>query len=191
MASHTRPEPRSFTATAGTAVLLDLKELSLRGGDHFEQVFALEVAPITLGGSRHQVLVPDGVTVGVDRVAGGYLVNVSADAKIYGPCARCLKEVVLTVHAEQQEFAPTAKDGWQETELSPFIQDLVLDVSGLVREAIVLAVPAQVVCAPDCKGLCPECGQDLNAGRCECATDEPDERWAKLRDMRFDDDAGS
>ena len=85
------------------------------------------------------MLVPDGVHVAVDRVAGGYLVNVDLDAKVYGPCARCLGEAVLEVHAEQQEFAPTAKDGWEETETSEFIEDLVVDVDGLAREALVLA----------------------------------------------------
>ncbi len=110
------------------------------------------------------MLVPDGVHVAVDRITGGYLVNVDLDAKVYGPCARCLGEAVLEVHAEQQEFAPTAKDGWEETETSEFIEALVVDVDGLAREALVLSLPAQVVCDEDCKGLCAVCGKDLNKG---------------------------
>ena len=168
-------------------MILDLNGLSLRGGDHFEQTYAIDVAPLTIGGARHEVLVPEGFLVAVDRVAGGFLVNVRAHAKIYGPCARCLREVALDVQAEQQEFAPTAKDGWEESELSSFIEDLVVDVSGLAREAIVLAVPAQIVCAPECKGLCPQCGADLNEAPCGCAPEEPSGRWAKLRDLKLGD----
>jgi uncharacterized protein len=166
---------------------LELESLSLRSAERYERVYAIEVAPIVLGGTRHDVLIPDDVTVSVDRVAGGFLVNIDAEAKLYGPCARCLNEAVLEVHVEQQEFAPTAKSGWEETELSAFIKDLVVDLSALVREAVVLALPAQVVCSPECKGLCPQCGRDLNKGRCDCTTVEIDERWSRLKDLTFDD----
>ncbi len=96
------------------------------------------MAPIVLGGVRYEVLVPRGVAVAVDRVAGGFLVDVSLDAKVYGPCARCLSEVALDAEAEQQEFAPTAKDGWEESDLSAFVEDMVVDVAGIAREAVVL-----------------------------------------------------
>jgi uncharacterized protein len=168
-------------------MFLELESLSLRPGGRYERGYTIEMAPVMLGGTRYDVLIPDGVTVAVDRVAGGFLVNVSADARLYGPCARCLNEAVMRVQAEQQEFAPTAKGGWEETELSEFIKDLVVDLSGLVREAVVLALPAQVVCSADCMGLCPLCGQDLNQGRCDCSAPETDERWSRLKDLKFDD----
>jgi uncharacterized protein len=168
-------------------MFLDLDSLSLRSGERYERVFAIEVAPVMLGGTKYDVLIPDGVTVAVDRVAGGFLVNLAADARVYGPCARCLNEVVLTARAEQQEFAPTAKGGWEETELSAFIKDLVVDLSALVREAVVLSLPAQIVCSESCKGLCPHCGRDLNQGACGCSDEEVDLRWSKLKDLTFDD----
>ena len=167
-------------------MFLELESLSLRSGERYDRVYSLEVAPITLGGTRYDVLIPNGVDVVVDRVAGGFLVNISAEVKLYGPCARCLNEAVLAVHAEQQEFAPTAKGGWEETELSAFIEDLVVDLSGLVREAVVLSLPAQIVCRLDCRGLCAYCGHDLNQGHCDCSAEEMDERWSKLRDLKFD-----
>ncbi len=56
----------------------------------------------------------------------------------------------------------TAKDGWEESEVSPFVEGMVLDVAGLAREAVVLSVPPLVVCSSSCRGLCPPGGQDLN-----------------------------
>ena len=78
----------------------------------------------------------------VERVAGGFLVDVSAE----GSGLRTLRPLperggTLEVEAEQQEFAPTAKDGWEESDLSAFIEDLVVDVAGIAREALVLALP--------------------------------------------------
>jgi uncharacterized protein len=166
---------------------LDLKDLSLRTGDHAEQTYPLEISPVVLGGVDYQVLVPNGVTVAVDRVAGGFLVTTYLDAKIYGPCTRCLTEVVLDVRAEQQEFAPTARDGWEESDLGAFIEDLVVDVTGIAREAVVLSLPAQVLCSPSCKGLCAQCGHDLNKGSCSCLPADVDERWGRLRDLHVND----
>ncbi len=170
---------------------LDLRDCSLRTGERYERVYFLDVAPIVLGGVRYEVLVPQGASVVVDRVAGGFLVSVSMDAKVYGPCARCLNEAVLDVRAEQQEFAPTAKDGWEESDLSAFIKDLVVDVSSIARETVVLALPAQVVCSSSCRGLCPQCGQDLNRGDCGCSAEGYNERWSKLEELKLGDDPGS
>lgn len=168
-----------------TAIHLDLKTLALRGGESHEHTFAIEMAPIVLGGERYAVLVPGGVTVKVDRVAGGFLVGVALRASLYGPCDRCLREAVLEVAAEEQEFVPTSKDGWDENDLSPFIEDLVADVGGLAREATVLALPGQVVCTPDCLGLCTVCGKDLNEGPCSCKPDAVDDRLKILRDLKL------
>jgi uncharacterized protein len=172
-------------------MFLDLTDLALRTGERHERSYPVELAPILLGGVSYEVLLPQGVTVAVDRVAGGFLITVSTDAKVYGPCARCLSEVVLEVRAEQQEFAPTAQNRWEESDLSAFIDDMVVDVAGIAREAVILSLPAQVVCSPECLGLCPQCGKDLNQGPCECAPPGGDERWGALKDLRLDDDSGS
>jgi uncharacterized protein len=166
-------------------MLLSLADLSLRGGERYERTYSLDLEPIMLGGEKYSVLVPDGVNVTVDRVTGGYLVTVDLEATVYGPCARCLGEALVAVHAEQQEFAPTAKNGWEETEESDFIKDLVVDVDGLAREALVLALPAQVVCKQDCKGLCALCGKELNKGVCGCSEEEGDQRWSRLKDLHL------
>jgi uncharacterized protein len=168
-------------------MFLSLADLSLRSGDRYERIYMLEFEPVMLGGAEYRILLPDGVHVAVDRITGGYLVNVDIDAKVYGPCARCLREAVLDVHAEQQEFAPTAKDGWEETETSEFIDALVVDVDGLAREALILSLPPQVACGEYCKGLCAVCGRDLNNGPCGCAPGPTDGRWHRLKDLKLED----
>jgi uncharacterized protein len=172
-------------------MFLSLADLSLRSGQQYERIYMLEFEPVMLGGVEYRVLLPDGIHVVVERITGGYLVNVDLDAKVYGPCARCLREAVLEVHAEQQEFAPTAKDGWEETETSEFIAGLVVDVDGLSREALVLALPPQVVCSGDCKGLCGVCGKDLNKGPCGCGPEQVDARWNRLKDLELGGGGGA
>jgi uncharacterized protein len=147
---------------------LDLGGLALRNGERYECVYNLEIDPVVLGGAEYQAIVPDGAMVTIDRVAGGFVIDLVIDARIFGPCSRCLGEAEVPVHAEQQEFAPTAPGGWTDSEACVFINDLVLDVGGLAREALVLAVPGQVLCSASCEGLCPQCGKNMNEGPCSC-----------------------
>jgi uncharacterized protein len=70
---------------------------------------------------------------------------------------------------------------------SPYLEQGVLDLGAWARDALVLAMPARIVCRDDCRGLCPECGADLNEAdpaehRHETAGDA---RWAKLRDLKL------
>jgi uncharacterized protein len=179
------PSRKNLMETSPIRVHLD--DLALRSGENWERTFPLEIPPVVLGGTPYEVRVPDGVTMWAERVAGGFLVRVTLSAMVYGPCARCLDEVRLAVRADEEEFVPTAKGGWEESDFSEFIQDLVVDVKGLAREALVLALPAQMVCSTECRGLCPYCGKDLNLGACNCGPAETDERWGRLKDLRLDE----
>jgi uncharacterized protein len=59
-----------------------------------------------------------------------------------------------------------------------------LDLTHLAREQILLNLPETILCREDCKGICPKCGSDLNAGNCNCSEDEIDPRWAALKDLK-------
>jgi uncharacterized protein len=147
---------------------LNLDDLSLRAGQRHVFTYSVDIAPVVLGGVEYEVMAADGVAVSVERVAGGYLVQLDLAARAMGPCMRCLKATQLGVTAEEEEFVPTAAGGWVESESSPFVEGMIVDVSALSREALVLAMPDRVLCSIDCKGLCAQCGLDLNEGECEC-----------------------
>ncbi len=147
---------------------LNLDDLGLRGGQRHVCAYSVDIAPVALGGAKYEVVVRDGVSVSVERIAGGYLVNLELAAKVFGPCSRCLRETAIEVLAQEEEFVPTAAGGWVESDTSPFVQEMMVDVSGLSREALVLAIPDRLMCSSECKGLCPQCGADLNEGRCSC-----------------------
>jgi uncharacterized protein len=58
-----------------------------------------------------------------------------------------------------------------------------IEVDEIVKEQILLAVPTQMLCRPDCKGICPDCGVDKNTGECACDTKNVDPRWAALKNL--------
>src|SRR6266478_2718650 len=114
-------------------------------------------------------------------------------AKVESLCSRCLQPVELPIHAAFAErFVPAVS--WvaeeqhelQEEDLNLAVFDgEAIELEDLVREEILLAIPAQVLCREECKGLCPTCGIDRNAGSCQCEDTGGDERWQKLKNLRF------
>jgi uncharacterized protein len=103
-------------------------------------------------------------------------------------CRRCLTDVAAPV-SEEVHFLFTDADDREVGEdqdvyrLPPRAGEL--DMRPAVREQWLLVVPTFAECREDCKGLCPRCGADLNAGPCECPP-EVDSRWAALRTARGD-----
>jgi uncharacterized protein len=99
-------------------------------------------------------------------------------------CRRCLKELALPVAAEVGALFSQEPDAGDDPDAYPLPgHAVVVDVTPAVREELLLAVPRFVLCRPDCRGLCPRCGQDLNAGPCGCAH-QPDARWAALAALK-------
>ena len=67
------------------------------------------------------------------------------------------------------------------------VPNMEFDLDALVKEDVLLAIPSKVLCKPDCKGLCSQCGKNLNDGPCDCK--EPvDPRLAGLLSLLEDDD---
>ncbi|MDX1492439.1 MAG: DUF177 domain-containing protein [Longimicrobiales bacterium] len=116
---------------------------------------------------------------------GEVVVRGRAEGTLVQECRRCLERVETPLQEDLTmvfvEDADEEEDGGAYA-LVPVGEEL--DVSNAVREEIVLAVNPFVVCKPECKGLCPQCGQDLNEGSCDCTRDETDPRWAALRQLK-------
>ena len=108
-------------------------------------------------------------------------------------CARCLKPVTIPLAAHFDERFATAVSWGAEEQHELASEDLnlsvfdgeAIDLSQLVREQLLLAKPAQVLCREDCQGLCPVCGADMNINACECEAQQVDSRWEKLKDLQF------
>jgi uncharacterized protein len=58
-----------------------------------------------------------------------------------------------------------------------------LELNDIFSEQVILALPLQRLCRPDCRGICPACGQNRNTDPCQCAEKPVDERWSALRDF--------
>jgi uncharacterized protein len=166
--------------------VLDTRELGRRPGSQRE-VSRSVPAPADLG---IEVLgVPRGSTVDIDlrteAVMEGVLVTGTARAALEGECARCLEPISDEIEVRFQElfvYDDQGVDPDEELEVSTLQDDLV-DLEPLLRDAVVLALPFQPLCEDDCPGLCVECGARL-ADEPGHAHDAPvDPRWEALAQL--------
>ncbi len=89
---------------------------------------------------------------------------------VAGECRRCLGAVPVTVTTEIGALFTHDPDALEDPDSYPLVREAThIDLRPAVREELVLAVPQWVVCREDCRGLCPRCGKNLNAGPCGCA----------------------
>ena len=124
------------------------------------------------------------------RTDAGILVYGRLRAQVQIACNLCLEPVSVPLDVTVEEiFTPTidiitGKSIVPEEEDQALWIDAhhILDLSEVTRQSVLLTVPMSVTCREDCRGLCPNCGQNLNQGQCACEP-EPDSRWGPLLDL--------
>jgi uncharacterized protein len=161
-----------------------LRTVKLRPGEEYRDEIELELEPFVLGRERY-LPVPEKVPAEfvVSKASTGTVFELRFTARLHGPCFRCLGDAVLELPIDAREYEATNPDGAEELK-SQYLTDERLDLVAWARDAVALELPDKILCRPDCAGLCPACGRNLN--------DEPhthdevavDSRWAALEGLR-------
>ena len=107
-------------------------------------------------------------------------------------CTRCLEPVKggLFFEFETSFLDADESDTKTEVEVNPdeldvsLVEDGKVSLAEIVREQILLALPIQMFCSVDCRGLCQKCGANLNLIDCKCSDDDIDPRWAALKNLK-------
>jgi uncharacterized protein len=164
----------------------DLGRLRLSSGEGRRLDLEVALDPLRFGGETYAIT-PAAVDAILDisrTTHNGYALRLRFAASLQGPCMRCLEPATPEIAVDSREVD---QPGDVEELRSPYVADEVLDVHGWARDALALALPAQLLCRDECAGLCAICGTDLNAAGPDHAHErEPDPRWAKLREIRFE-----
>jgi uncharacterized protein len=164
--------------------VLDLRQLRLRPGEVRRERVDLDVEPFQLGGQRYDVVPPTvAVELDIAQPSGAMMFDLRARLRLAGPCMRCLEPAEVEIDVSAREFHdPEAP---RDDELrSDYVVDDHLQLAAWLRDAVALEIPDRVLCRPDCAGLCPVCGKDLNVEPHEHEDAEPDPRWAALDELR-------
>ena len=136
----------------------------------FEGMLPLAAPPAVSGEARNRA--------GIVTLAG------RAEVRMDAQCDRCAAPFEYAANVPFEHTLVMSLNNKDSDELT-LLESYRWSPDGLVWEDIVLALPPKLLCRPDCKGLCPRCGQNLNEGECPCKP-EGDPRWAALRDLTSD-----
>lgn len=162
---------------------IDLSTLALKPGEGTRVDTEVQIEEVQLGGQTYAFAAAVPVRLDASRTATGHALRLRLEARLEGPCMRCLEQSRFPFEVDAREVhQPSAED---EELTSPYVADDELDLAAWAHDALVLVLPQTLLCRPECAGLCPECGVPLN----DVDPDEhrherePDPRWAKLREL--------
>ncbi len=167
--------------------IIDLASLSLAHGQGARLDLSARLDPLELGG---QTYVPRGdvleTRLDVSRPSNGYAFRLRFPLRVEGPCMRCLEDAAVEVEVDAREVDQA--DTEDEELRSPYVVDEELDLGRWTHDAAILALPARILCRPDCAGLCPVCGESLNDADPEDHKHDTggDPRWSKLNELKLD-----
>ena len=169
---------------AGTTDTIDLSRLGLSSGEGVTLTPTLAIDPVELGGQRYTA--PGAVAearVDVSHTTTGYALRLRYDVRLEGPCMRCLDAASDELSIDAREVD---QPGGGDDLRSPYLDGDELDLRSWGRDALVLALPVQIRCTAECRGLCGVCGANLNEEPDHAHERAPDPRWAKLSEVKLD-----
>ena len=164
-----------------------LRNLRLRPGEEHREQLPIALEALVLGGEDYapvpRIVAAD---LAVQRATSGDVYRLRLATRVEGPCMRCLDAAGVDVVVDAQEYE-SSEPGAPEELRSEYVREGELDVGQWAHDQVALSLPEPILCRPDCAGLCPVCGKNLN--------DEPhvheeastDPRWAALEALRMDD----
>jgi uncharacterized protein len=162
----------------------DLRQAKLRPGEEYRDELEVALAPYELGGQRY-LPVPENVSAElvINRGTSGTTFELNFPVRLHGPCYRCLRDAVLDLRIRAREYQATSPGEADELK-TPYVAENQLKLSEWARDALAVELPQQILCRPDCAGLCPVCGEDLNENPHEHEDERLDPRWEALESLR-------
>ncbi|MBQ1371360.1 MAG: DUF177 domain-containing protein [Oscillospiraceae bacterium] len=164
-------------------MLLNLTTLKDHPGGRIPFQVVLDLHDLAFGGCC-PATEPVAAVGEVRNTAGVYVLSGKLNTTLHGPCDRCTRDVVKPVefplHAILAE--ELANDDGDEDAWTFLLEEGCADLDDIVTTTFVLSMDSKFLCKEDCKGLCCQCGKDLNDGPCGCQP-EIDPRLAVLRQL--------
>lgn len=161
-------------------MILDLEPIFNTEGMVKQFDYELDLSEQELNGSK-----PFASPVKISGHAGNYTgiveLHATADFILETACDRCAKPISLPLATKIFHTLVTSLNDETNDELM-LVNELRFDLDALITEDIFLELPSKLLCSEDCKGICPKCGADLNAGSCSCEK-EVDPRLAALKQL--------
>lgn len=176
-------------------MLIDISTLKNKIGQHRVHRAVCDALPLPADPEAVRLEGPVQVEADLVHTGAEILADLLARARVRLHCARCLSPFVVPLEARALETyrpgrAPEGAGtmGEELTEVEDgkevrFVEGDQINLAPALASSLALELPMKPLCSPQCKGLCPRCGQNLNQGSCRCPAEISDIRWAVLQDL--------
>jgi len=141
-----------------------------------------ELAPLYFDGENIEAVEALNVVGNVISVGDVLTLKASIETKLKMHCSRCLETFIYPIDIDIEERFTNNKE-LQEDEEIIFVDSDSFDIANVVENVIISTLPIKRLCSDNCKGLCYQCGRNLNEGACHCETNDVDLRLAKLQEL--------
>lgn len=167
---------------------VNLTDVFTSEGKVVHQSIPIEMDEFSFRNGKYEIVSKSPVSFTFSNLGVGKVrVQGKADVTLCMNCDRCLRPVdeILHLDFEQEVFSPEVARPDSMDDDQPYMEDYQLNVEELVNTEITVNLPMKVLCKADCKGICRQCGKDLNMGSCECDAFVPDPRMAAIKDIFY------
>jgi uncharacterized protein len=171
---------------------IDVAKLKNQTGASRPLEFTAELHPDALGYTGFIGVLPLHFSGQLENQERLLLLSGRLEAKPMLSCARCAEPVPFPLavdfsatYSNDAELVAASEQADTDDVVHLFAGDS-LEIDAELMQQIFLELPMKLLCRPDCRGLCPKCGQNLNHGSCRCAADDIDPRMEKLRELLSD-----
>jgi uncharacterized protein len=161
----------------------DIGTLGLSSGEARSLDLEVPVEELSFGGQTYGAGGYADARLDVSHTTTGHALRLRFGVELHGPCTRCLEDANAPVEVDAREID---QPGGAEELRSPYVKEEVVDLRSWARDALALALPTQIVCTEECRGLCAVCGANFNENPEHAHEQGPDPRWAKLSELKFD-----
>lgn len=165
-------------------MLLDLKPLFAGSRAFLSVEFEVDLSEFEFLGVK-PFRSPVAISGKIVSRAGIVESRLNCKVEYVGFCDRCLKETVVSYDVPIVRTIVTNLENEENDDIT-VVPDMQLDLENFCYPDIVMSLPTKVLCKDDCRGLCPDCGKDLNTGGCNCTKTEIDPRLAALAELLND-----
>ena len=162
-------------------MLLDLKPLFSGSKNSLDVEFSKDMSELEFLGFS-PLKKPVKISGKIKSCAGIVEADINCEVEYTAPCDRCFKETVKKYSFNIDRTIVTHTDNEDNDEMT-VVSDMMLDLDDFCYTEIVMSLPTKHLCKETCKGLCADCGKDLNSGDCGCRKAEIDPRLSALEEL--------
>ncbi|MBS4804425.1 MAG: DUF177 domain-containing protein [Clostridium sp.] len=163
-------------------MIIQLSDFNLSRNRKKEINVTYDLKPLYFDGEKIEAVEALTVVGNITSIGDVLTLRASIKTKLDLKCSRCLEAFIYPIDIEIEERFTNNNEHQNDEEII-FVDGNILDITEIVENVIISTLPIKRLCTDNCRGLCYQCGKNLNEGSCNCNTNDVDLRLAKLQEL--------